>query len=54
MTVRFTFALPDSSLSSFLMVPRARRVIEGNQLKYVLKIKEKTRERRKVNIFIKS
>jgi len=24
MTVKFTFALPDSTLSSFLMVPRAR------------------------------
>jgi hypothetical protein len=36
------------------MVPRARLVIEGRQLKYVLGIKTKTKGRRRVNIFIES
>ena len=54
MTIRFTFALRDSSLSSLLMVPRARLVIEGRHLKYVLGIKTKTKGRRRVNTFVES
>jgi len=42
MTVRFTFALPDSSLSSFLMVPRARDGAKRRKAEifYTEKIKE--------------
>jgi len=42
MTVRFTFALPDSTLSSFLMVPRARSDAKRRQTEIVYreKIKE--------------
>lgn len=36
------------------MVPRARLVTEGRQLKYVLRIKTKTKGRRKVNEFVES
>lgn len=36
------------------VVPRARNVIEGNQLKYVLGIKEKSKGRRGADVFIKS
>jgi hypothetical protein len=32
--LEIVFTLPDSSLSSFLMVPRARDVAKGKQLKY--------------------
>ena len=36
------------------MVPRARRVTEDRQLKYVLRIKTKTKGRKRVNTFIGS
>jgi hypothetical protein len=36
------------------MVPRARSVTEGRQLKYVLGIKTKTKGRRRVNTFVES
>lgn len=36
------------------MVPRARLVTEGRQLKYVLGIKTKTKGRRRVNTFVES
>jgi hypothetical protein len=35
-------------------VPRARSVTEGRQLKYVLRIKTKTKGRRRVSTFIES
>jgi len=36
------------------IVPRARDVAEGRQLKYVLEIKSKTKGRRRVNTFVES
>ena len=42
----------NNKLSAFCMVPRARLVTEGRQLKYVLGIKTKTKGRRRVNTFV--
>jgi hypothetical protein len=36
------------------MVPRARLVIEGRQLKYTLRIKTKTKGRMRANTFVES
>jgi len=52
-SLQIVFTLPDSSLSSFLMVPRARSVAEGNfSLKYALKMKEENKRKRGASIFI--